>query len=116
VILDDVVDAARLAPIAGGPQMALLVTTQFGDALAAELARWLPGAAILRREIEGLTPADARDLCARALGRPLSAEDEAGVAQAGELLGWYLLKNPGELLGLYHTLSRTLLIDKPCRV
>jgi len=28
----------------------------------------------------------------------------------------YLLKNPGELFGPYHTLSRTLLIDKPCRV
>ena len=60
VILDDVVDAALLAPIAGGlgQQMALVVTTQFSDAVTAEMVRWLPpaqsGAWIWRGWVEKL--------------------------------------------------------------
>jgi hypothetical protein len=91
VILDDVVDAALLAPIAGGlgQQMALVVTTQFGDAVAAEMVRWLPAATIQRLDLEGLGQQDARCLFEHILGHALQADEVGRVSQAGELLGWH---------------------------
>ncbi len=91
VVLDDLVDPALLEPIAAGlgEQSAILVTTQFGDAVEAELRRRLPASAILRRQIEGMAPADAQRLFAGVLGRPLAADEYEKIAEAGDLLGWH---------------------------
>ncbi len=91
VILDDVADAALLAPIAGGlgPQMALVITTQFGDAVTAELAHWQPPATIRRLDLEGLGQEDARRLFEHSLGRELEANEVGRVSEVGELLGWH---------------------------
>ena len=76
--------------IAGlGPQVALLITTQQGAEIRAEVERWLPMDAILEVVIHGLTPAEGRELVESVAGRPLAEAEWELVREIGELVGWH---------------------------
>lgn len=91
LIVDDAVAAEGLPPlIAGlGPQVVVLITTQQGAEIRAEVERWLPADRILDVGIHGLTPAEGRVLVEAVVGRPLSAAEWKLVREIGELVGWH---------------------------
>ena len=91
VILDDLVDPEALRAIVGplGPQMALLVTTQYGTPVAEELANWLPAGTIQCLKVAGLAQEDAGQLFERILGHPLPEAELPWLSEVGERLGWH---------------------------
>lgn len=91
LIVDDVVSAEGLPPfIAGlGPQVVVLIATQQGVEVRAEVERWVPADAVREAGIHGLTPTEGRQLVEAVVGRPLTDVDWGSVQEIGELVGWH---------------------------
>ena len=91
LIIDDAISAEGLPPlIAGlGPQVVVLITTQQGAEIRAEVERWLPADAVMEVGIHGLTPTEGRELVEAVVGRPLTDAEWELVQEIGERVGWH---------------------------
>ncbi len=91
LIVDDAVSAEGLPPlIAGlGSQVAVLITTQQGAEIRAEVERWLPADAIMEVGAEGMAPIEGRAFVEVAVGRPLAVAERELVREIGERVGWH---------------------------
>lgn len=91
LVIDDVTTAESLPVlmVGLGPQVAVLITTQQGAEIRAEVERWLPMDAILDVGIHGLAPTEGQELVERVTGQPLSAAEWELVREIGERVGWH---------------------------
>ena len=72
-----------------GPQVVVLITTQQGAEIKAEVERWLPTNAILEAGVPGLAPTEGRTLIQGVIGRSLDATELVLTQEIGELVGWH---------------------------
>ena len=91
LIVDGAVSGAVLPPLVAGlgPQAVVLVTTQNGVAIRAELERWLPAGTVTAVSVAGLAPAESRQLVEAIFGQRLAAEEWDVVREIGERIGWH---------------------------
>ncbi len=91
LIIDDAISAESLPPLLAGlgPQVVVLITTQQGAEIRAEVERWLPADALLAVGVHGLLPAEGRELIETVAGRPLVAAEWELVQAIGERVGWH---------------------------
>lgn len=91
LIIDDAISAEDLPPIIAGlgPQVVVLITTQQGAEIRAEVERWLPADAIMEVGVHGLAPAEGRALVEAVFGRPLADAEWEPVQEIGEQVGWH---------------------------
>ena len=91
LIIDDAISTKGLSPlIAGlGPQAVVMITTQQGAEVRAEVERWLPAAAVMEVGVHGLTPNEGRKLVEAAVARPLTYPEWELIQEIGELVGWH---------------------------
>ncbi len=91
LILDDALSAEGLPPfIAGlGSQVVILITTQQGAEIRAEVERWLPANAIMELGVHGLTPDEGRELVVAVLGRPPTDSEWELIWEIGERVDWH---------------------------
>jgi hypothetical protein len=91
LIVDDAISSEGLSPfIAGlGPQVVVLITTQEGVEVRAEVERWLPAEAVMEVGVHGITPTEGRALVEAVAGRLLTDAEWDLVQEIGELVGWH---------------------------
>lgn len=91
LIVDDTVSAESLPPIIAGlgPQVVVLITTQQGAEIRAEVERWLSAHAIMEVGIHGLTAAEGRALVEAVVARSLTDAEWDIVQEIGERVGWH---------------------------
>lgn len=88
LIIDDAISAEGLPPfIAGlGPQVVVLIATQQGVEVRAEVEHWVPADAVREVGIHGLTPAEGRALAEAVVGRPLADAERSLAEEIGSRL------------------------------
>lgn len=91
LIIDDAISTKGLSPlIAGlGPQAVVMITTQQGAEVRAEVERWLPAAAVMEVGVHGLTPNEGRKLVEAAVARPLTDPEWELIQEIGERVDWH---------------------------
>ena len=95
LVLEDVSGAALRRSWLGAllkalpPSAALLITTQDGDALMAEVQHWRPASSVQSFVLGGLSETEAYALATTILHRPPTAEEWAALRAIGAATGWH---------------------------
>lgn len=91
LIVDDAISSEGLSPlIAGlGPQVVVMITTQRGAEIRAEVERCLPAAAVMEVGVHGLTPNEGKKLAEAAVARPLTDPEWELIQEIGERVDWH---------------------------
>ena len=91
LVVDDVVEGRRLEPLLAelGPGVVVLVTTQQGAEIRAEVERWVSPGEIRAIGVRGMEVEEGRRLVERNLERELEVGEWEAVQEIGELVGWH---------------------------
>jgi len=91
LVVDDAVEGRRLGPLLAGlgPGVVVLVTTQQGVEIRAEVGRWVSPDEIREIGVRGLEVEEGRRLVELYVGRELEVGEWEEVQKIGELVGWH---------------------------
>ncbi len=91
LIIDDATTAESLPVLMAGlgSQVVVMIATQQGAEIRAEVERWLPADAIMEISVCGLVPSEGRALVEAVLAHLLTDPEWDTVREIGERVGWH---------------------------